>query len=99
MTLLSNSWIGQHTTSQLEGHSEGLYKMQGFYRKKGEERELLTKEKGLFWDQDVIFPEEGNGKGFYHADYLLLLFSERDGEGPLWQNVTGAWQENSRLVD
>lgn len=28
-------------------------------------------------DQEIIFPGEGNGKGFYHADYLLLLFSER----------------------
>lgn len=49
----------------VEGHSEGLYKMEGLYKKKSGVRELFEKEeKGLLLGQDVFFLGRGKGKGF-----------------------------------
>lgn len=48
-----------------------MYKIGGFYRKKGRAKELLTtKKKGLLLDQSILWVE-GKGKSFYHADCFL----------------------------
>lgn len=67
--------------------SEGLYKMEGFYRKKDWSAELLTKEKkGFFWGPDILFFFffKSELEGFL-LQRLLLLSRRRwvvGGEGP-----------------
>lgn len=48
------------------GRSDGLHKMEDFYRKKDGARELLIK--GLFGGQDVFYLEEENTECFNRAD-------------------------------
>lgn len=43
MALLSNSSIGHDPILKLEGCSDGMYKMEGFYRQKVAADELLAK--------------------------------------------------------
>lgn len=77
------TWIKQHPIWQREGHSEGLFTMEDFKRKKVVARELLTKgNKRLLLDRDVYFGGEGNWEGFYHADCLFFLLGARNGDGP-----------------
>lgn len=49
--------------------SEELYKMEGFYRKKGGARELLHTKGKITLRPGLSFGGEGNGKKFYHADW------------------------------
>ena len=59
----------------------GLYKMEGFYRKKSGAKELLTKEKKVFFlDQNIFFWREGNNKGFLSCRFTILSLG--DGKGP-----------------
>ena len=54
-------WVESHLATRRA--SKELYNMEGFYRKKGGERELLAKEKIIF-RLGHLFLEEGNSKGF-----------------------------------
>lgn len=55
--------------TQLEGCSEGLYKMEGFYREEEWGKGAMNKrtERIIFRTGHVVL-REGNGKSFYHAD-------------------------------
>lgn len=60
--------------------------MAGFYRKKGEAKELLAKEKDYFIPRHLILGGgEGNDKGFCHADCLFSLW--------------GGWIERAHVTD
>ncbi|KAF6372055.1 hypothetical protein mRhiFer1_009792 [Rhinolophus ferrumequinum] len=75
------NWAASHLATRAV--LQGLYKMEGFCRKKGGARMFLTKEnKGLFLDQ-YIFCGEGNSKDFYHTDCLFFLW----------------WMEKARMTD
>ena len=64
----------EHPIEQLEGGSEELYKMEGFYRKNSGARELLSKEKkGLFLNQYIFSSGEERVEDFYGVDCLLVL--------------------------
>lgn len=83
-----NSWIGQHPIQQQKNILQGLYKMNRFYRKKGEARELLTteKEQRKRWllVQDTFSFRERT-EGFVSCRFCFL--SKGDGEDPQWQNT------------
>ena len=59
----------------------GLHKMEGFYRKKGGARELLTKEKRLFLDKDIFFWGKGTARLFIKK-IASCLWGTEDGKGP-----------------
>lgn len=81
---------------QLQGCSEGFYKLQDFYRKKGGAKELLAKEKkGLFLSWAIF-----SGGGEFLSCRLPLL-PMRDGEGPQDRSPYWCWTrkfQTSRLI-
>lgn len=56
----------------------GLYKTEGFWRKKRGVRELLRRE-NYFWTGTLLHWGKMSGMGFYHVCFSL---SVGDGEGP-----------------
>lgn len=56
----------------------GLYKTEGFWRKKRGVRELLRRE-NYFWTRTLLHWGKMSGMGFYHVCFSL---SVGDGEGP-----------------
>lgn len=54
----------------IKGHSQGLYKMKDFYKKKSGARELVTKGKRIILGSEHIFFEQ-KGKGSCHADWEI----------------------------
>lgn len=75
------NWAASHLATGRA--TERMYKMEGFYRKKGEARKLLAKVR-IIWGSDIFGGGEGEG-------FLLcrLLLSMEDGEGlcdrlPYW---------------
>lgn len=76
LTLLWDSWIEQHSVLATKRVLEESYNVEDFYRKKGEARELLAKEKkGLLLGQDLIFFGGRWQQGFYNADSLSFLWA------------------------
>ena len=62
LALFNDSWIGQHPSYQIEGHSERVHKIQGFYRQEAEARKLLAiAKKGLFQARSHSFGGKGEG--------------------------------------
>ena len=70
-----------------------MYKIEGFYRKKGGARELLAKEKKeLFLDQD-IFLKSREGRDFLCADCFFFLWGQGSGLGG------AGWIERAHVTD
>ena len=72
---INDSWVGQHPIQQVKGHSEGLYKMEVFYRKGVEAREILAKneKRDGYLAQDIFSLERREWWELYRADCLFTL--------------------------
>ena len=57
--LWDNSWIRQHPIKLLEGCSEWLYKVKGFYWKKDGARELFTMKRNNYFGPGLLLSIEG----------------------------------------
>lgn len=70
MTLLNDSWIGQHPIWQVEGRSKEVYKMEDFYRRRACQESYEQKKKTVSAKTTYFFFFWHNSIHYFSQDHF-----------------------------